>query len=310
MRTCQRRFAFQHLVASGVANDGFRRRAYIAKQSQELAVWQGHVVHDVLANEFLTEIRRRRYPKLIDLTAAADRILEDQLSFSRGGHYHESGMSKAAAGRSYCVLSVHLRGGDVDAAALEDIRRSISSCFEFILDQREFVQLMLSSQDHQAELKLRFPVAGWPVRATLDLVFRAPTGQLWVVDWKVAKSLTSDYSHQLRLYALALIRSGRGAVKDFASIRLIEANLLQMQLRPHPLSEETLAQAEDYAFRGVIQLQELLSSESDQNALLDELDTANAPATCGYCPFSELCIEALVRAGRARDAEVVQGTLW
>jgi len=310
MRTCQRRFAFQHLIASGVAKDDFRRRAYVAKQSQELSAWQGHIVHDVLAHEFVAEVRQGRYPQLDDLTSAANKLLKQQLEFSRSRRYEEMGVSKAAAERSYCVLSVHRQGGDIDADAIDDMRVAIGNCLGFILGQADFIRLLLRSQELQAESSLRFFVAEWPVRATLDLVFKDPKGQLWIVDWKIAKSLTSDYSHQLRLYALAVLRSGRWGTLNLNQIKLVEANLLQMRLTQHPLNEANLAQAEDFAFRGIVELRELVGSESDHSVLLDDLDTANSPATCGHCAFAELCIEALVKAGRNREAEVIQGTLF
>jgi hypothetical protein len=310
MRTCQRLFAFRHIVASSTAKDDLRRRAYQVKQRQEVSNWRGHLVHDVLAHEFISEVRRRRRPSLAYLSEASRRLAEEQVAFSRALRYREVGMSKASAGRSYCALTLHERGGDdLDTTLLSESLKVVEGCFAFLLLETDFMTRLLWGSEHQAELSIRFVLGNASVKATPDLVFIDQAGQIWIVDWKVSASLTADYSHQLRLYALAVIRSARWPGAAVGSIRLLEANLLQRRLIEHPLSGQLLEQTEDFAYRGITELRELVGSGRFEDLRLDELDVANRPTTCHYCSFSDLCIETLIAEGRAREAEVIQGTL-
>ncbi len=309
MRSCQRRAAFIHVVASAVSNDGLRRRAYVAKQLQGVSNWQGHLVHDVLAHEFLAEIRAHRRPTVAYLVGAAERLMEDQLAFSRAHRYRASDLSKTQAGRAYCALAVHEQGQDLDPQAMASVRMTIRRSFEYLLSQTDFIQVLQNGRNHQSEVNLWFSLAGSNVRGTVDLIFTDALGFLRIVDWKIAGSLTSDYSHQLRLYGLGVLRSGRWPGVEATSIRLIEANLLQGRITGHPLNEELIRATEDYAYKGIVQLRELVGRGRYEDLRLDELDVATTPRMCSNCSLSDICIETLISAGRTKDAEVVQGTL-
>ncbi|MDQ6876302.1 MAG: PD-(D/E)XK nuclease family protein [Candidatus Dormibacteraeota bacterium] len=309
MRTCQRLFAFRHIVASATASAELRRRAYQAKQLQELSNWQGHLVHDILAHEFISEIKAHRRPALSYLNGAVRRLAEQQVVFSREHRYREPGMTKAAAGRSYCALTLHQRGEDIGPAQISETLELVGGCFEFLLSQTEFMSRLLTGRDHHSEVSLRFSLGDAWVKGTPDLVFLDAAGEIWIIDWKISNSLTSDYSHQLRLYGLAIVESRRWPAADVRSIRLIEANLLQRRLIEHPFSNELLDQTEDFAYRGITELRELVDGGHFEDLRLEELDVANRPTTCRYCNFSDLCIESLLAEGRAKEAEVIQGTL-
>lgn len=309
MRSCQRRAAFSYVVASPVAKDDLRRRAYLAKQLQEVSNWQGHLVHDVMANEFIAQIRANRRPSLAQLVDAADRLIDAQLAFSRAHRFRSRQVTKTEAGRAYCALALHERGEDLDAEALAKTRVTLREAFAFILGEADFMRCLRAGRNHQAEVTLWFLLGGSNVRATIDLIFSGQDGLLYIVDWKLARSLTSDYSHQLRLYALAAMHSGRWSNVDPASIRLMEANLLQRRIIHHSLTAEQLTATEDYAYRGIVELRELMGRGRYEDLHLDELDVATTPKMCSYCSFSDICIETLMAAGRAEDAKVVQGLL-
>jgi hypothetical protein len=308
MRTCQRRMAFQHVVASATSSDPWRHRAYLAKQRLNTALWQGRLTHDVLGREFLNEIRRGRQPSVGYLEASVKEIAANQLDFSRKRRYLEPGMTKAKAGRSYCVLAVHERGDDVSDAEFADVIGSAIGSLQFVVNNSSLMSLLLRGGSHQAEVTLRFPFAGWTIKGTPDLVFTDAKGATWIVDWKIGQSQSSDYSHQLGIYALAVIGSDQWPRATIDSLHLLEANLLQQRLIEHEVSASSLGDAEDFAYRGITELRTLLPSARYEDLDMNELDVSAKPTSCGFCSFADLCVEDLNRAGRDSHIEAVQGT--
>ena len=310
LRRCQRLFALSRLVASHAARDPVRREAYILKQLQHVSAWQGSLVHRVLATEFIPAVRSRRTVDKAALSAAARRLAERQFAFSAAKRYRAPGATKNGAGADYCALFGHEFGVEIEPETPSRVFDAAAGCFENLMSQTEFLGQLRAGRDHAAELSLTFRLEDATIAATPDLIFRSGPGKLAVVDWKIGRSETSDYTTQLLIYALAVIRSGRWLGLSADGLELYEVNLLQNYVRRHALDNERLEAAEDFIYRSLMELKRLGAGASYDEVNLSEFDVAGRPTTCRYCSFRELCALTLLEEGRPEKAEAVQGRFW
>ena len=312
MRRCQRQLMFGHSMASHAARDPQRREAYLLKQLQHVSAWQGSLVHQVLATRFLEENIRARLP--VDpaaLAQSAQDLARRQFAFSAAGRYREAGQTKGQAGDEYCALFEHEYGWPIPADALPEIYTNLARCFDNLASQHELLSLIRSGHDHRSELRLSIRLTEHlpTVTATLDLAFMAPDGQPVVVDWKVADSETSDYSRQLLVYALAVVRGGpwRNVTPD--GIRLYEVNLLRNYVRQHAVTADRLDDTEDFVYRSLVEQQSLVGDHKYGDLDLSEFEVAERPATCTHCNFRKLCIPQLAAMNHPAEVVPIQGRL-
>jgi hypothetical protein len=212
-------------------------------------------------------------------------------------------------GPDYCALFEHEYGWPIGDAVLAETEATIAGCLGNLDRQSDFLASLTMGSNHWAEAPLSFRVNDVTVAATLDLVFLRPNGGITVVDWKIGRSDTSDYSRQLLVYALAVLRCGRWPQATAGTIELIEANLLKDAIHQHPVNQERLDDAEDFVYRSVMEMTALTGGDRFSELELDEYDVAARPTTCRYCKFGALCIERFEEAGRLVAAATVQGRL-
>lgn len=306
MRRCQRQFGYRYIVAAH-GSSGRRREAYLLKQLQHFSAWQGSVVHEVLATELLQDLLAARKVSVPRLTSAAEDLAARQFAFSAAKRYREEGQSKRAAGDEFCALFEHEYGRPLPDQPLDGLHRTARKCFERLAAQREFVALLESGSEFESELTLNFRLDEATVAATFDLAFRTAGRRLAIIDWKVAASETSDYTRQLLLYALVAVRSGHWPALRVEDIDLYEANLIRDEVRTLKLTEGSLAQAEDFVYRGIIEMRAL--SEAADPDDLSELGLAGSPMTCLHCNHAPMCVEDLAMEGHQLEAIAVQGHL-
>jgi len=314
MRRCQRYFAIAHIMASATARDPDRREAYILKQLQPLANWQGSLVHQVLASRFFADnILAGRPVDAAALTAAAQDLAHRQFAFSAARRYREPGMTKAAAGDEYCALLEHDRGREISPEQLAVVHAKLGLCFQNLASQHQLLGMIQAGSDHRAEFSItfRFGDRRLPAAtATLDLAFLRADGQPTVVDWKAGEGRTSDYSRQLLVYGLAIARSGLwpGLVPE--AIQLYEFNLLTNRIRQHRMTAERLDEAEDFVYRSLVEMDALVGGRAYEDLDLSEFEVADKPTTCQFCNEGPLCVRLLEEAGRPAEAIAIQGRLW
>lgn len=147
------------------------------------------------------------------------------------------------------------------------------------------------------------------IAATLDLVFVNSTGRLTIVDWKVTSTEGNDYSRQLLVYALALLRCGRWPGLEVEAIELYEADLLKNRIVAHPVTAERLEEAEDFVYRSAVELEALIGDTNFEDLDLSEFEVARRPTTCLHCNFGRVCIRQLETAGHSREASPIQRRL-
>jgi hypothetical protein len=243
------------------------------------------------------------------LSSTAADLATRQFAFSAAKRYRENGQTKSAAGDEFCALFEHEYGWSLPDTAPAQVAANARRCFERLLAQRDFMDVLVRGSQFESELTLTFHLDGATVAATFDLAFRSAAGRLTIVDWKIAASESSDYSRQLLVYALVAIRSGHWPAVRADEIDLYEVNLMRGEVRTVSATEATLAEAEDLAYRGVVEMQALVESASDED--LSGLDLAGSPRTCVYCNFGPMCISDLVQADEAPTATLaVQGHLF
>ena len=310
MRRCQRQLAIGHFMASHSSKNPDRREAYVLKQLQHLSAWQGSVVHEILATEFLDDLRRRRPVDPQRLAAKAVDLANRQFAFSAAGRYREPGLTKGAAGDQYCALFEHEFGLEVKPEDLGKVHATIRQCYENLAGQHDFLAALRAGTNHMAERQLFFRLDGVTVTAQIDLLFRRPDGQATVVDWKIAQSETSDYSSQLLVYALAVARATPWEGIEPESIELYEVNLLKNRVHRHTVTASRLDEAEDFVYRSITEMRGLVGSGKFEDLDLAEFEVAAKPQSCAHCNLRGPCIRLLEAAGRPAAAEVIQGRLW
>jgi hypothetical protein len=308
MRRCQRQYAFEYLVASHASRDPLRHKVFLLKQLQSVSLWQGDLVHRVLAQELPQLIRNGNPINPHHLAEVADDLMRRQFNFSKERRYLQPGITKTSAGEEYCALVDHEYGLEISESRLAEVRTTIRHCFDALANDENLLERLFLGSGHRFEQWLSFPLDGATISVRLDLWFYDANGGPVVVDWKVAKSESSDYSSQLLVYTLALVRGWRVTGIDPGEIQLLEWNLLKGEERRHPVNTERLNDAEDYIYRSIIEMKALREQYSELD--LNDFDVANSPGTCALCNYSQVCIDSLKAANRAEDLAIVQGRLF
>ena len=137
---------------------------------------------------------------------------------------------------------------EVPEAQLDGVHDAIDRCLDNLLSQQEFLNYMQQGSAFVPERAINFRIGSTLATATPDLVFRTSRGGSAVIDWKIAASETSDYSPQLRVYALALARVRGMSPEDIARLELFEVNLLRNEIHYEVASPEVVEETEDFVF--------------------------------------------------------------
>jgi hypothetical protein len=306
LERCHRQVAFAQVVASHNARDPERREAYILRQIQSIAAWQGSLVHAVLATQVRDALRWGRSLRPDRLTRAVHTLATRQWAFSAARQYRLPGQSKASGGDAYCALDLHEHGATAGPDIIDAVAAVAARCFAHLAQQTELLEVLRGSHRLTTEVPLTSQTEGVRVVATPDLLATHGDGGLTIVDWKVSAQEESRHRRQLGLYALLALRSGRWLALTLATLRLYEVNLWQDRIHVHSADEEQLRDAAAYVEHGVRALRRVLGDGTYAHLDLDGLAIAPAAATCAGCHFASLCVRRLAAAGRIADAATVR----
>lgn len=306
LERCQRQVAFAQVVASHNARDPVRREAYVLRQVQSIAAWQGSLVHAVLATQVRDALRFGRSIRPDRLTTAVRRLAARQWAFSAARQYRAPRQSKAAAGDAYCALAVHERADDVGSEIIEEVVAVAERCFTHLAQQSDLLALPRASVRLTTEVPLSAQTAGVTVVATPDLLATHADGGLTIVDWKVSAHEESRHGQQLGLYALLALQSRRWPTLTLQTLRLYEVNLWRDRVHAHVVDEEQLGATAAYVEHGVQLLRNVLGDGTYAHLALDKLPIAAGASACAGCTFASLCVRALEAAGRSSDAALVR----
>lgn len=306
LERCQRQLAFAQVVAAHNARDPVRREAYVLRQLQSVAAWQGSLVHAVLATHVRDALRWGRSIRPDRLTSAARRLAERQWAFSAARAYRVSGQSKAAAGDAYCALAIHERGDAAGQEIIDDVIVTAERCFTHLAQQTDLLTLLRTNTRLATEVPLSAQASGITVAATPDLLATHTDGGLTIVDWKVSVHEESQHRRQLGLYALLALQSRRWPTLTLQTLRLHEANLWRDRVHAHVVDEEQMKATRAYVEDGVQSLRNVLGDGTYAHLTLNRLPIASEASACAGCTFAPLCVPALETAGRSSDAALVR----
>ena len=289
VRRCQHQFIFQQVMASHNARDPDRREAHTLRQLRGLAEWRGHLVHLALERYFIPALKQRRLITKEELTSRTVDLAKRQFRFSKQGKYKEIGVTKTAAGDDFLALREHEYGIAIEEGELDKLFEEVNQCYVFLYAQEKFLSFLGRGKWYATEPTLNFRVSGFLVAARLDLVMAYASGsRLLIVDWKIGDSQTSDYSRQLRLYALAALH--RWPNYRVENLTLVEANLLRGKFTKHLINEAELLKMEDFIYRSCSDIGALLDGHGFELEDLENSGYANSPMSCEFCKFQRLCM--------------------
>jgi hypothetical protein len=298
-RRCARQWSYDTLIASAhVKPDSPRREVHLLSQVQSVAAWRGNLVDQIITRRVLPAIEKGWHVKPCNLLAYARTMFHDQLVFARQNRMREPGMTKEKAADSFAALASVEYGLGLSEDEVEQAWTDVEKALTNLLEMQELLALMQKADKLIAQRPLTFPHFQVNFRAVPDVIAFFTDEPPLIVDWKVHFKGTHDYRLQLAAYALALIRCNPHS--DFpcslsrwspTDIRLIEAQLLTQQQREYKLSDDDIAEVDDYIADAAIEM--MLAADGKSNGDIDPFDfpvTAN-PENCRWCPFRRICTE-------------------
>lgn len=288
-RRCQRQYLFSQIIASPRAKDRLRREAHILKQLRGLAKWQGAVVHDGINRFLIPQLRvdgRLNVARVIDCTLDMAR---QQFHFSCQQEYRTPGLTKSAAGICYAALYEHEYGQEIGEAQLQQVLDTVRTCFTNLFEQKSLLEEIRTHRRLYCERTFQFTVDNTTIWPRLDLMFFNAKGSSVIIDWKVADDITSDYSRQVMVYALGVTRQWPEIRPEHIMVK--EVNLLKNIITMHPVTIERLLETEDFIYRSVTAIRDLVRDHKWESQSLEDFEPAGSFRSCQYCNFRKLCQE-------------------
>ena len=233
------------------ANIENRNDIDVLRQLTGLEEWQGNLIHFALHRFLIPVLRneKRFIPEEELLNQTLD-LMQKQYDFSAHKRYREYGMTRWTGGETYLALREHEFDIAVTQEDLKRIADTIRQCYAYLYANSELVRFLRQGSWFSSEKSIAFDREGVSVKTKLDLVvgyFADYQPKMAVIDWKVGRSQTSNYSAQLRLYAIAaLVQWPKYSMNN---LTLMEINLLQGYVLEHPFDGERRVAMEDTIYR-------------------------------------------------------------
>ncbi|WP_353933390.1 PD-(D/E)XK nuclease family protein (plasmid) [Okeanomitos corallinicola TIOX110] len=290
VRRCQKQYFFSQRMASHSAKDTLRREAFIFKQLSSLDEWRGSLVHKALEKYLVPSLKQRQLISLDELNEQTVSLAKKQFEFSQQKKYRDPKITKTAAGDSYLALRNHEYGLEIPQISIDNLYKEIKHCYQYLYSEKQFIEMLQKGNEYFEEYLINFKVHNCSVSAKLDLIMSYGRDKLYIIDWKISRSKTSDYSRQLNLYALAVLDNWRWRKYKPEELLLIEANLLQGKIIEHYVNQENINSIDNFIYQSISQIK-ALSGDSKYNLdSLEDYDYANSPLSCEYCNFQQMCV--------------------
>lgn len=288
-RRCQRQYFFSQIMASHNARDPERHEAFILKQLQSLPAWQGNLVHKGIQKFVVPWLTNGSLPDVNDVIKQTLAMAERQVTFSSSLRYRVDCQSKSSAGDDYCALFEDEYKIGITSERLQEVRETVSRCLHNLFEQGGFVNHLRQYSGYRPELLVFFRVAGTPVVVQLDLLCFREGRKPVIIDWKVTRSESSDYSNQAMTYALSLLRSPICENIEAEDISIYEVNLLKNQIKPYIVTEDRIIETENFIFQSIEEIKAVSAARTFESQHIEDYELAGSRMSCMYCNFRKLC---------------------
>lgn len=288
---CQRQYFFRNIMAHHNAKkDPRRREAYLIKQLSSLSAWKGRLVHLALEKYFVPTLQNGNIISRDELTSRTLELAEQQLEFSQQRKYRQHGTTKTKVGDIFLALKAHEPEFDLDKQQVQEVFEDIETCYQNLYSHSRFMNFISEQADwYQTEFRLSFQFNNTTIVGQPDLLIGYGEGKICVIDWKTGRSTGSNYSRQLYLYGLAVIRNQKWLDYQLQDLLLVEANLLQNKFIKYTIDESQELEIEDFLDRSISKIKAVTGDRKYNLNDLKDYAYANSLSSCQHCNFKALC---------------------
>lgn len=288
---CKRQYFYGHEFAHHNAKKiPLKKEAYLLKQLTPSNFWPGK-----LAEAAIEDILIKNHPSENGIPERlfeyGSELAKRQMAFSLSGDFRR--VVKSRIGREYFRLREHEYGIDDSGlldSAIDDLRICCERYSSIQLPELGIAlsKLLLLTPIKQCQVPISSNLSGTAIQCNLDCLIEYKS-RLVIIDWKVSKTLASNFSKQLLTYGLVMSRTKRGLERGLDGILVYEINLFTGNVTRYPLNEKTIAEVEDFIFDSV-KLIERITERRERN----DLDPEDFPPcenirVCEFCNFQKIC---------------------
>ena len=289
---CQRQYFFNYIMSHHNAKDEKRREAYLLKQLSTLNSWKGKLVHLALERYFVPSLSQDKIISCAELTDRTLALGKQQWEFSQQSKYLNQGITKSKAGDLYLALRNHQDTINSETESREKVFDEIKQCYQNLYAYDDFINFLLNDAGwHETEFRLSFKLDGVTIVGQPDLLVGYGNSKICVIDWKTGKSKTTDYSTQLYLYSIAVVKSWKWSDYNLQDLLLVEANLFQNKFEKYFINKTKAEEIKSFINRSIIDIQAVTGDHKYSLNNLKNYTYAENPISCRYCSFEPLCKE-------------------
>lgn len=297
-KKCQRQWYYKNYVANARANDPIRREAYYLSKLQSISAWRGSIVDDVITNDVIPNLNRKRPPRRQILFQQARQLFTQQFEFAKQKRIREIGMTQKAAGRAFAALYPIDYGEEITDEDLNQAWNDIENALSNFLEMEDIAVPLREATYLVAQRSLMFSFDSISIRAVPDLICFFSNKTPLIIDWKVHSYAMQNYKLQLASYATALIHCDPH--KDFpkslvsckpTEIRLLEAQLLTRVPRYYTITEFDIEGVFSYIARTTREMNLAVDTDPSESLSPSDFPVALDSDECQRCSFRALCWE-------------------
>lgn len=297
---CQRKWYFSDCVASHGKKDLYRREVFLLKQLRSIYAWRGSLVDTVIERKIVPAILQNRIPSENQVLSYASKLIEDQLDFGKSQKFRDPDITKTKAGDIYTAFYDLEYNGSLDENKLLEAKEEIKIALQNLLNSELLKEIAQKASYVIAQRSFTYNFDGTTITCTPDLLVFFDKTSPMIVDWKVHTFATTEYWLQLGIYGyiLSLMKPHRDFPPDLqkesynaTKLRLIEYQLLKNKIREYKLSDNDIADIEDYIFESITQMSLLMDDKRYNELDKSQFKTAYSPNLCIRCEFKKVCWE-------------------
>ena len=279
---CKRRYFYHYYGSWGgwdAAASEEVRRLYVLKQLASRQQWAGRAVHDAIEMVFHAFAQGRDIPAEPFIGDLIERMRGEWRS-SKAGRYHDNPKTTALFEHEYRI--------DLKPEAWQALSRNVAQCL------RNFFRLPLLAEIRKTEPEhwsiehwsKVFGFEGTSVWVAPDFGYWTGEGRLTLVDWKTGGANPEGAAFQLGCYAL-YAHEVLGV--DPARVDLVEANLREPTVTPHPWDAARLEEIKEQLRLSVRSMKAYLADPDTNVAMLADFEKTEDLRICRWCNFRAVC---------------------